>query len=49
MFRKNLPLALVTLVIVFSMLLSACGKPAEEAKALSVGIVLPTKDELRLI
>ncbi len=49
MFRKNLPLALVTLVIVFSMLLSACGKPAEEAKALSVGIVLPTKDEPRWI
>ena len=51
MFRKNLPLALVTLVIVASMLLSACGPKATPApaQAIAVGIVLPTKDEPRWI
>ncbi len=60
MFRKNLPLALMSLLIVASMVLSACGKteaPATQApeatKApetkLAVGIVLPTKDEPRWI
>ncbi|NMC01258.1 MAG: sugar ABC transporter substrate-binding protein, partial [Chloroflexi bacterium] len=51
MFRKNLSWTLVVLVIVASMLLSACGgTPTEQAgEALSVGIVLPTKDEPRWI
>ncbi len=51
MFRKNLSWTLVVLVIVASMLLSACGgTPTEQAgQALSVGIVLPTKDEPRWI
>ena len=51
MFRRNLSWTLVVLVIVASMLLSACGgTPTEQAgQALSVGIVLPTKDEPRWI
>ncbi len=55
MFKKNLPLALMAILIVASMLLSACGgaatpeATAEPETKLAVGIVLPTKDEPRWI
>lgn len=52
MFKNKLPLALVSLVMIISMLLTACGpKTATPTAApdtqLAVGIVLPTKDEPR--
>ncbi len=55
MSRKNLPLALVTILVTALMVLSACvaGKTTVATKApdtkLAVGIVLPTKDEPRWI
>jgi len=59
MFKKKLPLALVAILLVASMVMSACGgtptaevtEPEEtvEAEELAVGIVLPTKDEPRWI
>ena len=55
MFKKSLPLALMALLLMASMILSACGgtKTPEATTVpqskLAVGIVLPTKDEPRWI
>ncbi len=54
MFKKNLPLALISLLVVIATLLSACTggvttPTTAPANKLSVGVVLPTKDEPRWI
>jgi putative multiple sugar transport system substrate-binding protein len=53
MFKKSSLYTLVSLLFIASMLLSACGTPAtpttETQAKLSVGVVLPTKDEPRWI
>lgn len=49
MFKKNLPLALVTILVTALVLLPACRTAKTTEAELNVGIVLPTKDEPRWI
>ncbi len=50
MFKKNLSLALISLLLVLATLLSACtgtAAPTAQAEKLAIGVVLPTKDQSR--